>query len=147
MVRPCFLVVDKQYPGNISTRKLVIETALLNVLTAYSAKEAIETLARFPKVDGIVIDIEAYDMPCRKLIDELRKINHDIPVVTVSPSGHDRCGGEQYHVSSYDPEDLLNQLQAICSKDTRRALEECVPPPGNEAGKQRIEEEHSRSRL
>jgi CheY-like chemotaxis protein len=129
MVRPCFLVVDKQYPGNISTRKLVIETALLNVLTAYSAEEAIATLARFPDVDGIVIDTEVYGMPCRKLIDELRKISHDIPVVTVSPSGHDRCGGEQYHVCSYDPQDLLDQLQAICSKETRKALQESDLPP------------------
>ena len=36
MIRPCFLIVDQEYAGSISTRKLVIETAKLNVLTAYS---------------------------------------------------------------------------------------------------------------
>src|SRR5581483_10056196 len=112
MVRPCFLIVDKQYPGSISTRKLVIETALLNVITAYSAKEAIATLERFSNVDGIVIDTEVYGMSCRQLISELRKIRSDIPIVTVSPSGHDRCDGEEHHVSSYDPQDLLQQLDA-----------------------------------
>jgi hypothetical protein len=25
-MRPCFLVLDQEYPGSISTRKLVIET-------------------------------------------------------------------------------------------------------------------------
>jgi CheY-like chemotaxis protein len=129
MVRPCFLVIDRQYPGNISTRKLVIETALLNVLTAYSAEEALAVLERFPNVNGIVLDTEVYGLPCRKLIEELRKIRSDIPIVTVSPSGHDRCGGEQYHVSSYDPQDLLEQLQNICSKETREALEEGDFPP------------------
>ena len=124
MVRPCFLVIDKQYPGNISTRKLVIETALLNVLTAYSAEEALGMLLRFPNVDGIVLDTELHGMPCAKLINELRKISGHIPIVTVSPSGHDRCGGEQYHVSSYDPQDLLEQLQHICSKETRLAAEQ-----------------------
>ncbi|HEY1766813.1 MAG TPA: response regulator [Terracidiphilus sp.] len=134
MVRPCFLVVDKQYPGSISTRKLVIETASLNVITAYSAEEAIGTLARFPLVDGIVIDTEVYGMPCRQLIEELRKIGHEIPVVTVSPSGHDRCGGEQFHVCSYDPQDLLDQLQGICSKETRKTLQQTDQPPGRTQG-------------
>ncbi|HUA93611.1 MAG TPA: response regulator [Terracidiphilus sp.] len=129
--RPCFLVIDKQYPGNISTRKLVIETALLNVITAYSASEAIATLDRFPKVDGIVLDTEVYGMPCRQLIGELRKVRHNIPIVTVSPSGHSRCDGEEYHVSSYDPQDLLEQLQHICSKETRKAAEGTDFPPGS----------------
>jgi CheY-like chemotaxis protein len=132
MVRPCFLVIDKQYPGNISTRKLVIETALLNVLTAYSAEEALGTLERFPKVDGIVLDTEVYGMPCQRLIAELRKIRADIPIVTVSPSGHARCDGEQYHVGSYDPQDLLEQLQHICSKQTRLAAEQSDRPAGAE---------------
>ena len=48
MVRPCFLVIDREYASSISTRKLVIETAKLNVITAYSGAEAIETLKRFP---------------------------------------------------------------------------------------------------
>src|SRR5579863_4893516 len=122
MVRPCFLVIDKQYPGNISTRKLVIETALLNVLTAYSADEAVGMLTRFPNVDGIVLDTEIFGSSCRELIAQLRKVRAGIPIVTVSPSGIDRCDGEEYHVSSYAPQDLLEQLQAICSKEMRQAV-------------------------
>lgn len=124
MVRPCFLVIDKEYPGSISTRKLVIETALLNVVTAYSGEEGIQTLARFPNVDGVVLDTEVHGLPCHKLIERLRTIRRDIPIITVSPSGHEPCGGEQYHVSSYDPRDLLAQLQHICSKEIRKAVQE-----------------------
>ena len=64
MPRPCFLVVDREHAGSISTRKLVIETAKLNVITAFSGREALETLARFPKVDAVVLDANMPDMPC-----------------------------------------------------------------------------------
>jgi len=124
MIRPCFLVIDKQYPGSISARKLVIETALLNVITAYSAEEAIATLTRFPAVDGIVLDTEVKGMTCRDLIGRLRSVRGTLPVITVSPSGHDPCGAEDFHVSSYDPQDLLEQLNHICPKETREAAEE-----------------------
>jgi DNA-binding NtrC family response regulator len=124
MIRPCFLVIDQQFPGSISTRKLVIETASLNVITAYSAQEGIETLSRFPRLDGVVLDSEVHGLPCHELIERLHKIRPDIPIVTVSPSGHDRCGNEDYHVSSYDPRDLLGQLHKICPEETLKAAEE-----------------------
>ncbi|HVT99849.1 MAG TPA: hypothetical protein VHE33_20285 [Acidobacteriaceae bacterium] len=117
-------MIDKQYPGSISARKLVIETALLNVITAYSAEEAIETLIRFPGVDGIVLDTEVKGMTCRHLIERLRAVRSDLPVITVSPSGHDPCGAEDFHVSSYDPQDLLAQLSHLCPKEIRQAAEE-----------------------
>jgi CheY-like chemotaxis protein len=124
MIRPCFLVVDKQYPGSISARKLVIETAMLNVITAYSAEEAIAMIARFPAVDGAVIDTEVRGMTCTQLIERLRAVRANLPVITVSPSGYEPCGGEQFHVSSYDPQDLLEQLQALCPKETREKAQE-----------------------
>lgn len=132
MVRPCFLVIDKQFASAISARKLVIETALLNVITAYSGKEAIATLARFPKVDGVVLDTEVEGRPCDEIIAELRKIRSNLPIITVSPSGHARCGSENYHVSSYDPQDLLQQIDKICPKEVRRAAEESTFPAGSD---------------
>ncbi len=49
MVRPCFLVIDHEHAGTISTRKLVIESAKLNVLTAFSGEEALAMLKKFPQ--------------------------------------------------------------------------------------------------
>lgn len=121
-IRPCFLVIDNQYPGSISARKLVIETAQLNVITAYSAQEAIEMLRRFPSVDGVVLDTEVAGIPCAKLIEKLREVHGGIPIVTVSPTGHDKCDGEQHHVSSYDPQALLDQLRQICGADKQQAI-------------------------
>ena len=113
-MRPCFLVLDREYPGSISTRKLVIETAKLNVITAYGEDEAIETLERFPKVDGIVIDTELGRRTCEQVIADIRRICETVPIVTVSPGGNAPCGKEQYHVSNFDPRRLLDVLQRIC---------------------------------
>ena len=116
-MRPCFLVLDQEYPGSISTRKLVIETAKLNVITAYGADEALETLSRFPNVDGIVIDTELGRRTCDELINEMRRVREDVPIVTVSPGGNAPCGKEQYHVSNFDPRRLLDVLQEICDSE------------------------------
>jgi CheY-like chemotaxis protein len=124
MPRPCFLVIDNQYPASISARKLVIETAMLNVITAYSAREAIQTIKRFPAVDGVVLDTEVHGMSCAELIAALRAIRPDVPIITVSPNGDSRCDGEQQHVSSYDPAELLECLQSICPPELLQAAEE-----------------------
>lgn len=112
-MRPCFLVVDNEYPGSISTRKLVLESAKLNVLTAYTDEEAIHTLERFPNVDGVVLDTQLKGRPCAELIAQLRNREVPVPIITVSPSGHDPCGGEQYHVSTFDPKQLLEAVKKI----------------------------------
>lgn len=122
-------MIDKQYPGSISARKLVIETALLNVLTAYSAEEAVQMLVRFPNVDGIVMDTEVQGMSCQQLIERLRSVRRDLPIITVSPTGYEPCGGEQHHVSSYNPRELLEQVQQVCERESRQAVHESNVPP------------------
>lgn len=112
-MRPCFLVVDNEYPGSISTRKLVLESAKLNVITAYSPEEAIQTLERFPHVDGIVVDTRLHGRSCVDFVELLRSHHINLPIVTVSPGGHDPCGKEHYHVSNFDPEQLLETLRKI----------------------------------
>ena len=112
-MRPCFLVVDNEYPGSISTRKLVLESAKLNVLTAYTADEAIRVIERFPNIDGIVLDTQLKGRPCAEVIGLLRNSHKNMPIITVSPSGHDPCGGEQFHVSTFDPKQLLEAVRQI----------------------------------
>ena len=118
-MRACFLVIDNEYPGNISTRKLLLESAKMNVITAYSADEAVATLKRFPTVDGIVMDANVEGRPCRELIDRLRAIHERIPVITVSANGDSPCGGEEYHVSGFDPRQLLQTIEN-CFREKNR---------------------------
>jgi CheY-like chemotaxis protein len=121
-MRPCFLVVDNEYPGSISTRKLVLESAKLNVITAYSPEEAVNTLNRFPNVDGVVLDTQIQGQSCSETIKRLRNARADIPIVTVSPGGQDPCGGEMYHVSNFDPKHLLDTLHKIRPNEMDQAV-------------------------
>jgi len=129
-MRPCFLVIDNEYPGSISTRKLLLESEKFNVITAYSPLEAIQTLDRFPNVNGVVLDSQIQGKSCGEVVGQLRRKHANIPVVTVSPGGQDPCGGEQLHVSNYDPKQLLDALQRLCPGETQQLLkhEEDISP-------------------
>jgi CheY-like chemotaxis protein len=120
-MRPCFIILDYDCPGNISARKLVIETAKLNVITAYSSHEVIETLARFPGVNGVVVNAQRNGsrMTCAEIIAKLREVRSDVPIITVTATGNDPCGGEDFHVSSYDPRHLLSVLERVAPESTR----------------------------
>jgi DNA-binding response OmpR family regulator len=113
MVRPCFLVIDREHAGAISTRKLVIETAKFNVLTSYSSAEAIATLLKFPLVDGVVLDAGMDDLPCSDLVRELRKVRPNLPVIAICPPGSAECEGVTNQLESFDPRRLLAILQKL----------------------------------
>ncbi len=110
--------MDPEHPGSISTRKLVIESAKFNVITSYSAKEAIETLRRFPHVDGAVLDGRTEDMDIVKLAHELKKINPKLPLILVDSPGEELPAPLDYLVESLNPRGLLQMLQTLCPEAT-----------------------------
>ena len=113
MTRPCFLVVDREFSSMISTRKLVIETAKFNVITAYSGEEALETLRKFPAIDGIVLDAHMRDIPADQLIVGFRSISQNIPVIAVHTPGAAPCANADLHVESLAPEKLLETIRSL----------------------------------
>jgi response regulator RpfG family c-di-GMP phosphodiesterase len=113
MTRPCFLVVDREYASSISTRKLVIETAKLNVITAYSGAEAIETLKRFPAVNGVVMDANIPDMPGDELAAALKAIQPKIVIVAIAGPGRDHCVHADHHLDTFEPARLLELLKRL----------------------------------
>jgi DNA-binding NtrC family response regulator len=117
MVRPCFLVIDREFPGSISTRKLVIETAKFNVLTAYSAQEGIDTLRMFSAIHGVVLDSEIPGMSCGNLVQELKKVKAGIPVIAICGPGDSPCPDADHELESFDPRRLLALLQSLLPKE------------------------------
>ena len=111
--RPCFLVIEREYPGNISARKLVIETAKMNVITAYSSAEGVATLRRFPGVDGVVLSAEVNDMPCATAAQELKRVRPSVPLIVISPNAHESCDHADHRLSSHDPQRLLEVLRGV----------------------------------
>jgi DNA-binding NtrC family response regulator len=118
MVRPCFLVVDREFPGSISTRKLVIETEKFNVLTAYSAQEAIETLRTYPAVHGVVLDSGARGMPCEDLVSGLKTVKQSVPVIAVCGPGDPPCVTADHRLDSFEPRALLELLRKLVPNQT-----------------------------
>jgi DNA-binding NtrC family response regulator len=113
MKRPCFLVVDREYSGSISTRKLVIETAKLNVITAYSGEEAVQTLQRFPNLDGAVIDAGIKDIPCETLLEQLRALHPTLPLIVIDTPMANECPGATHYLKSFEPAKLLEFLKTL----------------------------------
>jgi CheY-like chemotaxis protein len=113
MIRPCFLVVDREYPGSVSTRKLVIETAKFNVLTAYSGKEALEIFQRFPAVNGVILDGGLEDVPCDYLAREIKASHPTVPIIVIAAPGFSGCPDADYQLESFDPAKLLDILRKL----------------------------------
>jgi hypothetical protein len=127
LLRPCFLVVDREFAGSISTRKLVIETAKFNVITAYSFPEALSTLEIFPRVSGCVVSASHDDASARFL----RAVRSKYPEVKLVMTGHNTADDApcDVHVEGYAPDKLLDALRGLFPgdsenvKQTERMLE------------------------
>ena len=111
-----FLVVDREFPGSISTRKLVIETAKFNVLTAYSGVEALAIFERFPAISGVVLDSGLADLPSRKVAQTIKKAQPSMPVIVIcSPDAAD-CPEADFQLESFEPAKLLEVLVGLEKK-------------------------------
>jgi response regulator RpfG family c-di-GMP phosphodiesterase len=110
--RKTFLVIEPQPAEGLSVRKLVLETAFYNVLTGYSAKEGVQLLLDFPKVDAVVVHAEMKPSG-EALVKKLKEIAPKLPVVLITPNGSSSYKPADHGVSSHDPQGLLEKLQEI----------------------------------
>ncbi|HVH85778.1 MAG TPA: response regulator [Terriglobales bacterium] len=111
MPRPTILIAEPEPKEALSVRKLVVETAKFNVVTAYSAKEAKELLKQFPNVQAMVVVAEIKD--CDKAVQAAKAINPSMPVIVLSANPSYRCGKAEYCISSHEPEALLELLRSL----------------------------------
>ena len=119
LTRPCFLVIDREFPGSISTRKLVIETAKFNVITAYSGREALEMLRRFPAIDGVVMDGDLEDVSSEYVAQELKKIEPQVPILVICGPGDADCPSADLVLESFQPQRLLEELRKLKPRESR----------------------------
>lgn len=113
MIRPCFLVIDREHSASISMRKLVIESAKFNVITAYNGAEAVETFERFPAVHGVILNAAVRDVPCNDILSTIRSRDPKIPIIVVQGSGGPECPGADHYIDSFDPVQLLEILRDL----------------------------------
>lgn len=111
--RLSFLIIETEPSQGLSTRKLLLESAKHNVITAYSGKEGIEMFKRFPNVDAICIDAELNDLSGSDVAKKVRSANPKIRVVGLSPRLAARCDWADQTIDSHDPAALLKLLEEI----------------------------------
>ena len=115
--RLTFLVVEAEPGQGLSTRKLLIETAKHNVLTAHTAREGLQMLERFPKVDAIVVDVMLEDMACEEFVKQIHHREEGLTVIGITPNeARFACDGVKYMVNSHDPAELLKLLERLASE-------------------------------
>lgn len=126
-MRPIFLVIDPPDPESLSTRKLVLESAMFNVLTANSCDEGKELIENMP-VHGIVVHERAFHgKDPRVTIAELRQTRPNAPVIllSVNPSGKD---GADRVLSSHDPVELVRVIREMLNLPADPTRWEPEPP-------------------
>jgi CheY-like chemotaxis protein len=97
---------------NISVRKLVLETAKFNVITAHSAKECLELLKKFPQIEAVIIHSDLNGITCEQAVSQIKKDNPDMRVIVLGTTDGYRCKGADDSITSHDPQALLDLLRA-----------------------------------
>lgn len=105
------LMSESEQPEGISSRKLVVETAKHNVITAYNPTNGLELLRRFPAVDAVLLHAAVLDhLP---LIEQIREISPDLPIIIATPRPSDHYEGANYIIPSHEPQLLLDLLSRV----------------------------------
>lgn len=110
--RPTLLVAEPEPPQALSIRKLVLETAKFNVLTAHSTEEGIAIFRRFPEIDAAVL-VSGEGIDCEFMAKQIKATSVDIPIIGI------RCEMADYKIPSFEPEQLLAVLRSLLG-DPRR---------------------------
>src|SRR5690242_11696681 len=112
MRRPTLIVAEPEPGQALSTRKLVLETAKFNVLTAHSTDEAFDVFQSFPNA-GCLIAVESDTVDCERILKFARTIRQDIQLIALSPRSAFRCTYADHHLSSHDPEALVQLVRKL----------------------------------
>jgi hypothetical protein len=111
-MRPTFLIAEPEPAEALSSRKLIVETAKFNVITAHSALETAEAFATFPNVHAVIIHSAFVNSANGNILATMRKANPDAFIIVLRPSENFLASEANEHLSSYDPEALVNLLRA-----------------------------------
>jgi CheY-like chemotaxis protein len=123
MARPTLIVAEPEPEQALSVRKLVLETAKFNVITAHSTAETLELLQLFPKIDAAVLVGES-DIDSAEVASEIKRSNATIPVIYLHASVGGRCPSTDYDLSSHEPEALLGLIRSLLGDPRNDAVKD-----------------------
>ncbi|MDQ6419650.1 ATP-binding protein [Paenibacillus sp. LHD-117] len=115
------LIVDDE-PANIHTLMSMLRRNGYNVVTAYSAKEAISKMRQHPQVDLAIIDVMMPDLSGTQLCRMLREQHSilDLPILLATAKDMPRdialafqAGANDYVTKPFDGETLLARIHTL----------------------------------
>ncbi len=112
MQRPTLLIAEPEPYNALSVRKLVMETAKFNVLTAHSTRETVELFHTFPNVSAVVL-AEGDGIDCDRIVREIRPKAPSLSIIYLSPRIGGRCAEANHHLSSHEPQALLDLVRQL----------------------------------
>ena len=112
MRRPTVIVAEPEPGQALSTRKLVLETAKFNVLTAHSTDQALDTFQSFPNA-SCLIAVEGETVDCERILKFVRTIRDDVPLIALSPRHGFKYKSADHNLSSHDPEALVTLIRSL----------------------------------
>lgn len=113
MQRPTVLVAEPEPEQALSVRKLVLETAKFNVLTAHSTREAIDIFHTFPNISAAVLSA-VNGINAEKIAKNIKMAaGGKIPVVILSPRVGAKSAIADRVISSHEPETLLVLMRSL----------------------------------
>jgi CheY-like chemotaxis protein len=111
MPRPTILVAEPEPNESLSVRKLILETAKYNVLTAHSTQEALDLVHLFPNIDASVLVMNKV-IDCETIAETVRSLTDKIIIVMLSPVIGAKCDGADFTLSSHEPEELVALMRS-----------------------------------
>src|SRR4051794_28692663 len=88
--RLSFLLVEKDRDG-LSPRKILLESAKHNVVTAYSLSEGLAMFRRFVNVDAIAIDARFGDEVCSEMVRQVKSTHPQLNIVAFMSTSDHEC--------------------------------------------------------
>ena len=80
------------------------------MITAYTGKDGIQLFRRFPNVDAVVVHVDLADQPFNLVVNQIRQIRPDVPIIALSPVGDLALEGVDYVIPSHEPQAILRVL-------------------------------------
>ncbi len=132
MARPTILVAEPEPNEALSVRKLVLETAKFNVLTAHSNEEAMNIFRLFPNLN-LVVAVGGGRINADLVASTVKKTNNHIPVIALTPHLGQKYEFADYTLSSHEPEELVKLVRSL--KGDPKQMEESSAAQSNSAEK------------
>jgi hypothetical protein len=112
MPRPAFLIAEPEPTHALSARKLVVETAKFNVVTAHTSGETLEALQKFPNVDAIIVHSELSGKAA-DIFAKVKQVDSQKPTILLMSGVQRSREGADHILPSDEPETLVQLLREL----------------------------------